>query len=83
MSMELKCKTILTMSDYFFKIEVRKDMNDVEKRGIGEYEDEGNLAWEWKHRRLKSSRRMYKIENKEGIGREESGGVKEVVSKEE
>jgi hypothetical protein len=29
-------------SEYVYKTEVRNDMKDVEKRGIGEYEDEGN-----------------------------------------
>jgi hypothetical protein len=33
-------------SEYVYKIEVRNDMKEVEKREIGEYEDEGNLARE-------------------------------------
>jgi hypothetical protein len=31
-------------SEYVYKIEVRNDMRDVEERGIGVYEDEGNLG---------------------------------------
>jgi hypothetical protein len=29
-------------SEHVYKIEVRNDMKDAEKRGIGEYEDEGD-----------------------------------------
>jgi len=31
-------------SEHVYKIEVRNDMKDTGKRGIGEYENEGNLA---------------------------------------
>jgi hypothetical protein len=58
-------------SEYVYKIEVRNDLKDAEKREIGEYEDGRNLARELKHRGLKSNRRIYKIERKEGIGRDE------------
>jgi hypothetical protein len=55
------CGAIWMTSEYVYKIEFRNDMKDDEKRGIGEYEGEGNLAWERKRRRLKGSRWIYKI----------------------